>query len=263
VDALRGEEVAELGREIVEAGSSADAAAGNWAESYGINHIALIPDGNRRWAREQSLPIALGHTKGLMQVMPELVEKLSEAGVHTITVWGFSTENWNREREEIGHLMAIVVEFLKKRLLEMAHRHRARFVHLGRKDRMYPEVREAIEVVEAETARHRAHVYNLAFDYGGRDELARAASRMLAAHRSDSADAPLRIEDFLDTVGQPFPDPDVVVRSSGEHRMSGFMPWQTAYSEVFFVDEYFPDFDFVLLQDIARQFRARKRRFGS
>lgn len=246
-----------------ESRSLADAAPSNWAESYGINHIALIPDGNRRWAREHSLPIALGHTKGLMQVMPDLVDQLSEAGVHTITVWGFSTENWNRELGEIRHLMAIVVEFLKKRLLDMAHRHRARFVHLGRKDRMYSEVREAIEVVEAATAHHQAHVYNLAFDYGGRDELARAAERMLAAQRGDFAEAPLRIEDFLDTVGQPFPDPDLVVRSSGEHRMSGFMPWQTAYSEVFFVNEYFPDFNFALLGDIARQFRARKRRFGS
>ena len=243
--------------------SSAEPSATNWRDAYGINHIALIPDGNRRWAREHSLPIALGHTKGLMQVMPELVDKLSEAGVHTITVWGFSTENWNRELGEISHLMAIVVEFLKKRLLEMAERHGARFVHLGRKDRMYPEVRAAIELVEQATLQHRNHVYNLAFDYGGRDELERAAARMLAAQRAGAAEGELRLQNFLDTAGQPFAEPDIVVRSSGEHRMSGFMPWQAAYSEVFFVEQYFPDFDFALLGDVARKFRARKRRFGS
>ncbi|HEX7669457.1 MAG TPA: polyprenyl diphosphate synthase [Polyangiaceae bacterium] len=234
----------------------------NWREEYGISHIALIPDGNRRWASEHSLPTELGHTKGLLEVMPALVQKLSDAGVHTLTAWGFSTENWNRETAEVNHLMAICVEFLKNRLLGIAERHGARVVHLGRKDRVPPEVRDALQYVEEATALHESHVYNLAFDYGGRDELTRASVRMLEAQRAGAAESELRLENFLDTRGQPHPEPDLVVRSSGEHRMSGFMPWQTAYSEIFFVERYFPDFDFELIQGIAEQFRARKRRFG-
>jgi len=236
--------------------------AANWHRDYGIDHIALIPDGNRRWATERSLPIEIGHTKGLLEVMPHLVERLSEAGVHTLTVWGFSTENWNREVREVSHLMRICVDFLKNRLLAIADRHGGRLIHLGRKDRIGPEVLDAIEYVEEATAKNKEHVYNLAFDYGGRDELQRASERMLAALRGGASQNDLTIEDFLDTRGQPHPEPDVVIRSSGEHRMSGFMPWQTAYSEIFFVDRYFPEFDFTLMQRVAEDFRTRKRRFG-
>lgn len=234
----------------------------DWRRDYGIHHIALIPDGNRRWATERSLPIELGHTKGLLEVMPDLVQRLSDAGVHTMTCWGFSTENWNREVREISHLMKICVDFLRNRLLAIADRHGARVIHLGRKDRISPEVGDAIQYVEEATARNEEHIYNLAFDYGGRDELQRAGDRMLAALRARASTNDLKVKDFLDTQGQPYPEPDLVIRSSGEHRMSGFMPWQTAYSEIFFMDRYFPDFDFALIQGVAEEFAARKRRFG-
>jgi undecaprenyl diphosphate synthase len=234
-----------------------------WSEEYGIKHIAIIPDGNRRWASERSVPIEVGHSEGLLTVLPELVDKLSAAGVHTITVWGFSTENWTREASEVSHLMSICVYFLMNRLLEIAQRHGGRLIHIGRKDRISNEVRVAIEHVEQATAQNRNHVYNMAFDYGGRDELTRACERMFQALRTGTPESELRIEDFLDTTHQPNPEPDIVIRSSGEQRMSGFMPWQTAYSEIFFVEQYFPDFNFALIQRVAEQFRARKRRFGS
>lgn len=234
----------------------------NWRREYGINHIAIIPDGNRRWAAERSLPIEIGHTKGLLQVMPKLIEDLSDAGVHTLTAWGFSTENWNRELSEVNHLMAICIEFVMQHLLRIADRHGGRIVHLGRKDRIPDKLRDTIQRAEEATAHNQDHVYNMALDYGGRDELKRAGGRMLEALRRGAPESELSIEHFLDTRGQPHPEPDLVVRSSGEQRMSGFMPWQTAYSEIFFVDEYFPDFDFALLQRCAEQFRARKRRFG-
>jgi undecaprenyl diphosphate synthase len=234
----------------------------DWYQDYGIRHVAIIPDGNRRWAAERSLPIELGHAKGLLEVMPDLVERLSEAGVHTITVWGFSTENWSRQSSEVSHLMKICAEFLRNRLHAIAMRHGARLVHLGRKDRINSDVRNAIESVAEATANNREHIYNLAFDYGGRDELIRASERMLAAARNGESGEKLSIYDCLDTQGQPHPEPDLVVRSSGEHRMSGFMPWQAAYSEIFFVERYFPDFNFALLEDLAEQFLTRKRRFG-
>lgn len=235
---------------------------GNWFEQYGIRHIAIIPDGNRRWARQHSVPIAFGHSKGLLEVMPDLVCQMSEAGVHTITVWGFSTENWTRQKFEVSHLMAIFADFLKHRLLEIAARYDARVYHIGRKDRLYPEVLDAIAQVERVTANNRTHVYNLALDYGGEDELSRAGERMMAAAQSGSPEESLMLSNFLDTTGQPYPAPDLVIRSSGEHRMSGFMPLQAAYAELFFVDRMFPDFTFELLEDVAEQFRNRKRRFG-
>ncbi|MET0389692.1 MAG: polyprenyl diphosphate synthase [Polyangiales bacterium] len=234
----------------------------DWYSRYGIRHIAIIPDGNRRWATQQSVPIEVGHSNGLLQVLPDLVEQLCDAGVHTITVWGFSTENWSRDAFEVTHLMKIITEFLRERIMDMARRHDARVCHLGRKDRLFPEVLEALEFVEAATAHRRSHVYNIALDYGGQDELLRATERMANLIREQPHTNP-SVLDFLDTAGQPHPQPDVVIRSSGEQRMSGFLPLQTAYSELFFVDEFFPEFTFKLMQDVAEQFKWRKRRYGS
>jgi undecaprenyl diphosphate synthase len=236
-------------------------AAVDWFSQYGIRHVAIIPDGNRRWARQRSVPIEVGHTTGLLQVLPNLVNRLCEAGVHTITVWGFSTENWTREANEVGHLMKISAQFLRHHIMDIAKRHDARVCHLGRKDRIFPEVREALDSVEALTANNRSHVYNVALDYGGQDELQRATQRMAQAMQLDGK--AVSVTDFLDTAGQPYPQPDVVIRSSGEHRLSGFLPLQTVYSELFFVDANFPDFTFELVRDVAEQFRWRKRRFGS
>jgi undecaprenyl diphosphate synthase len=243
-----------------------DNAATDWHSKYGIRHIAIIPDGNRRWARQRSLPIEVGHANGLLRVLPDLVHQLCDAGVHTITVWGFSTENWTREQEEVKHLMKISAEFLRHHIMDIANRHHARVCHLGRKDRLFPEVREALLAVETATAHHDQHVYNVALDYGGTDEMLRATKKLAQAVQEGQPGKDgeeLSVLDFLDTAGQPHPFPDVVVRSSGEHRMSGFLPLQTVYSELFFVEDLFPEFTFELIRDIAEQFRWRKRRFGS
>jgi undecaprenyl diphosphate synthase len=233
----------------------------NWFERYGIRHIAIIPDGNRRWARKNDHPVELGHSKGLLEVLPDLVCRLSDVGVHTMTVWGFSTENWNRPSSEVGHLMRIFAEFLSVRLPRIAARYQARVFHIGRKDRLHPKVLAAIERLEQTTATHDRHVYNLALDYGGEDEVARAAQRLATAARANRTES-LRITDFLDTHGQPHARPDIVIRSSGEQRLSGFLPLQTTYSELFFLDELFPDFTFDLLARVADDFQARQRRFG-
>jgi undecaprenyl diphosphate synthase len=233
-----------------------------WFETYGIRHIALIPDGNRRWAQTRKLPIEVGHAHGLLRVMPNLVHKLCDAGVHTLTVWGFSTENWTREITEVKHLMRMSAEFLRHQLLDIARRHDARVCHLGRKDRLYPEVLDALAYAQDVTKNNDNHVFNVALDYGGRDEMARAVARMVEARKTAAPDTELPLTDFLDTQGQPYPEPDIVIRSSGEHRMSGFLPMQTVYSELFFVDQMFPDMTFECIRDVAEQFRWRKRRFG-
>lgn len=239
------------------------ASTGDWFERYGIRHIAIIPDGNRRWAHNRSAPTLLGHSKGLLEVLPRLIGQLSTAGVHTITVWGFSTENWTREKSEVSYLMSIFVEFIERQALALAERYDAQVRHLGRRDRLFPEVLAAIDNIEEATKNNRSHCWNMALDYGGEDELIRAGQRMLAANTGATGGQDLVISDFLDTSGQLYPCPDVLIRSSGEKRMSGFLPLQTTYTELFFVDELFPDFTFELVEDLARQFQARKRRFGS
>ena len=235
----------------------------DWFQLYGIRHIALIPDGNRRWAQTRKLPIEVGHAHGLLRVMPNLVHKLCDAGVHTLTIWGFSTENWTRELDEVKHLMRMSAEFMRHQLLDIARRHDARVYHLGRKDRLYPEVLGALADAAEITKNNKSHVFNVALDYGGRDELARASERLVEARKAANGDGDsLQITDFLDTQGQPHPEPDIVIRSSGEHRMSGFLPMQTVYSELFFVDQMFPELTFEDVRDVAEQFRWRKRRFG-
>jgi undecaprenyl diphosphate synthase len=237
-------------------------ASTDWFTHYGIRHVAIIPDGNRRWARQKSVPIEVGHSNGLLHVLPALVNGLCEAGVHTVTVWGFSTENWTREEGEVKYLMRLIAEFLRQHLRGIAQKHDARICHLGRKDRIYAPVRAALEAVEAETRGNRSHIYNVALDYGGQDELERASARMAAALRTGAARSDASLVDFLDTAGQPHPHPDVVIRSSGEQRTSGFLPLQSAYSELFFLEEMFPEFTFQMIQDVAEQFKWRKRRFG-
>jgi len=236
--------------------------AQDWLSQYGIRHIAIIPDGNRRWARGHSFPIAQGHSVGLLDVLPALVEELSRAGVHTLTAWGFSTENWHRAHTEVEHLMTIFAEFLAHRLMEMATEFDARVVHLGRKDRLPSKVLERLVAAETATLGNTSHVYNIALDYGGDDELTRAAGKMLDAARTGTNATELRISDFLDTSSQPFPQPDIVIRSSGELRLSGFLPLQTAYSELFFVEESFPEFTMDVIRRVAEEFRQRRRRFG-
>ena len=234
----------------------------DWGEELGIRHIAIIPDGNRRWAADRSLPPMAGHSMGLLKVLPRIVRGLSRAGVHTLTAWGFSTENWKRQGVEVDHLMTIFAEFLQKQMMDLAREQDARLIHLGRKDRMPKKVLDLIADVEAKTAHHKSHVYNVCLDYGGEDELRRAATRMAQA-QVETGRTDLEISDFLDTAGQRYPSPDILVRSSGETRMSGFLPLQSAYSELFFVEQHFPEFNMELFERIAAEFVQRKRRFGT
>lgn len=236
--------------------------ATDWFSSYGIRHIALIPDGHRRWARQHSLSTAQGHATGLLHVLPPLVERLFRSGVHTFTVWILSTENWARDTDELDHLMHITAGFLLRDVMDLAQRLDVRVCHLGRKDRISWELRKALEQVEDATSKHGSHVYNIAIDYGGKDELNRAAERMAMALCQGRSSSEVSISDFLDTAGQPHPHPDMLIRSSGEQRMSGFLPLQTLYSELFFEAKPFPEFTFELLHSIAQQFTGRNRRFG-
>lgn len=233
----------------------------DWFSDYGIRHLAIIPDGNRRWALDRLRPVSEGHALGF-QRLAELADDIFARNVHTVTVWCFSSENWRRADSETADLMALCNEFVRHAVMRTAERYDARVFHLGRNERLPAQLRASLQAAQEATSQHRSRVYNVAIDYSGQDELLRAGERMTAAHRTSGV-AHGTLRDFLDNAGQPYLEPDLVVRTSGEMRMSGFMSYQTAYSELFFVPELFPDLTFTRLASIAEEFKGRRRSFGS
>lgn len=221
------------------------------------NHVAIIPDGNRRWAKERGLPTLQGHKKGF-DVAVDLCRKLRSLGVSTVTLWAFSTENWNRTPREVGYLMRLY-GFLADKYLEEALRDGIKITHLGRKDRLPKNLLNKILNLEEKTKHFTKYFINIALDYGGRDEIVRAIQK------AKKANAEVTIEnfgDFLDTAGQPFADPDLTIRTSGEFRTSGFMPWQGTYTEYLFEKKYFPELTDIDMEKAVEEFGNRKRRFG-
>ena len=224
------------------------------------DHVAIILDGNRRWARARGLKPWQGHKAGY-EAVKKLAYASREFGVHTFTIWAFSTENWDRPPEEINELFKLtkrgLTEFEKE-----CHKYKTRLVHLGRKDRFPKELSEEIARVEEATKNYTKHILNLALDYGGRDEMMRAVKRIVADGVSpDEIDEKL-INKYLDTHDQPYPFPDLFIRTSGEQRTSGLMPWQMTYSEYYFATDHLPDFTPDKLREAILDFSRRRRRFG-
>ncbi|MBP6098874.1 MAG: di-trans,poly-cis-decaprenylcistransferase [Candidatus Levybacteria bacterium] len=223
-------------------------------------HIAIIPDGNRRWAKEHSLPSLQGHRKGF-QVAQVLARKIRASGVPTLTFWAFSTENWKRDGKEVGYLMQFYSKFLEKNLLSMDDE-KVRYIHLGRKDRIPEKLLAKIENIEEKTKKFKKYYLNFALDYGGHDEIVRAVKKIVGKGvKSDDITESL-IEANLDTAQEPYPNPDLVIRTSGENRTSGFMPWQAAYAEYIFIDKYFPDLTEGDIDWALAEYSRRQRRFG-
>jgi undecaprenyl diphosphate synthase len=237
-------------------------------------HLGIIPDGNRRWAAERGESFVNGYRAGF-EVAKRLSRFTREIGIHTVTVWAFSTENWRRGPEVVPVLMTLFEEWIED-LMDEAVEEEVRVVHLGRKAGVpdsskaeaaaagYPSglpktLIRAIEDVEAKTSGFERNVINLAINYGGTDEVSRAVERMIES----GAPGPLAIEDFLDTAGQPHPNPDLVWRTSGEFRLSGFLPLQSAYSEIVITPKFFPDLVEEDVIDAVVEYSARARRFGS
>lgn len=223
-------------------------------------HIAIFPDGDRRWAKEKGLSPVEGYGVGVERLL-DIVKKADELGIKYITFWGFSTENWKREENETNFLINEI--FIKKgrELKGEFVAQKARFRHLGRKDRLPAKLVELLNEIEEETKDFTERFVSVGLDYGGRDEILRAIKSIVKrGFDVDSIDEEL-VSNSLDTAG--IPDPDMIIRTSGEHRLSGFMPWQTIYSELFFVDTYFPDFTDDKFADLVDQFSNRERRFGA
>lgn len=235
-------------------------------QTHRLNHVAIIPDGNRRWAKQKGLPTFEGHRRGF-DILRKLADYLRKINVQVLTVWAFSTENWNRDPKEVEYLMGIYEKWLDQNL-KVAQKEQIRIIHLGRKDRIRESLRDKLEEVEEKTKHFTKYYLGIALDYGGRDELLRATKKLQAM---DSASSPqtrykLQNEDdlnhFLDTKDFPYPNPDLIIRTSGEQRTSGFMIWQSAYSEYIFHPKYLPDFTVDELKKSLEDFQNRKRRFG-
>ncbi len=221
-------------------------------------HVAIIPDGNRRWARYKGLESHFGHYKsGSYSNIESLLGEAKRMGVTHVSIWGFSSENWKRTNEEkkaIFDLLSGGVE----RFMKFAKENKMRFIHIGRKDRLPKNLVKSLGKLEKETLKYKEFNVLLCLDYGGRDELIRAVNRMLKKGIKKVSEKDFA--EFLDTKGMP--DPDLIIRTSGEKRISGFMPFQSVYAELYFSKKYFPDFDIEELHEAVREYGKRERRFG-
>ena len=220
-------------------------------------HVVIIPDGNRRWASEHGKKAWEGHSEGVER-FKELVRGMEASEVKHLTFWAFSTENWKRATEEVSFLMNILTRTIAELREELISK-KVRFRHIGRKDRLSPEIVADIFALEKETANFSERNVTLALDYGGRDEIVRAvqkANEAGGAKKLSEAD----IAASLDTAG--IPDPDLIIRTSGEQRLSGIMPWQGVYAELYFTPLHFPDFTPDQFALALADYGNRQRRFG-
>lgn len=225
-------------------------------------HVALILDGNGRWAKKRGLPRTAGHKQGCITV-EQTVEDAARLGIKYLTVYGFSTENWKRSSEEVGALMQLF-RFYTKRLLKIAKENNVRVKMIGDKTRFDTDIIEGIDRLEAETAQNTGLTFVIAVNYGGRDEITRAVRKMMtdvkAGILEEAQITESVVASYLDTAG--IPDPDLLIRTSGEIRLSNYLLWQLAYSEIFITDCLWPDFNRDELMAAIVQYNKRDRRFG-
>ncbi len=224
------------------------------------NHIAIVPDGNRRWARARGLYTLEGHKKGFDTVL-KLARASRQLGVHTFTIWGFSTENWDRTPKEIAYLMKLYERLIDQYLKE-AMEEDVRIIHLGRKDRLPKPLVKKIVQAEEITKDNKTFIGNIALDHGGYDDIIRATQNMIKDNLKPEDISKETFEKYLDTKGQPYPYVDLLIRTSGEQRTSGLLLWQSAYAETYWEADHLPDFTPEKLRDAILDYSRRRRRFG-
>jgi undecaprenyl diphosphate synthase len=232
------------------------------AGSPGPAHVAIIMDGNGRWAKQRGLPRAVGHRQGVESVRA-IITAAPELGIKVLTLYAFSTENWKRPALEVQALMGLLKSFLKSELAAL-HQNRVRVRCIGQIDRLPAGVRRILELAIAQTSANQGLVLNLALSYGGRAEITTAARRLAEECRAGLLNPEEINEELLsarlDTAG--LPDPDLLIRTGGESRLSNFLLWQLSYAEIFITETLWPDFRQEQLQLALDDFRGRQRRFG-
>ncbi|OCJ03789.1 di-trans,poly-cis-decaprenylcistransferase [Rhizobium sp. AC44/96] len=225
-------------------------------------HVAIIMDGNGRWAKQRGLPRTMGHRKGVDAVR-EVVRAAGDVGIRYLTLFAFSSENWRRPETEVSDLLGLLKAFIRRDLAEL-HRQNVRVKVIGDRYSLQNDILDLLVDAEETTRDNTALTLVIAFNYGSRDEIARAVAglaRDVEAGRLRAQDiTPALISARLDTTG--IPDPDLIIRTSGEERLSNFLLWQAAYSEFIFVPEYWPDFSRELFYSALETFASRDRRFG-
>ncbi|MCR5597080.1 MAG: isoprenyl transferase [Lachnospiraceae bacterium] len=225
-------------------------------------HIAVILDGNGRWAKAKGLPRKLGHVQGA-KTIEEVCELMWNHGVEYFTVYAFSTENWKRSEEEVSALMTILREYMVKSI-QRANDNNMRVRIIGEKSRLAKDIQESIAALEQATAENTGLKFTIAINYGSRDEITRAVRRIASRAADGEISAEGITEDMisaeLDTAG--YPDPDLLIRTSGEQRISNFLLWQCAYSEFYFTDVLWPDFGEKDLVAALEAYAGRDRRYG-
>lgn len=218
-------------------------------------HIAIIMDGNGRWAKEQNLKRTAGHEQGA-KVVREITKHCSDIGVKYLTLYAFSTENWSRPKLEVEFLMKLLERYLKKEL-EVYLKNSTRFKAIGDLSRFSKSLQKIIKDTEVKTSKGKKLTQILALNYGSQDEILRAIKRL---NEKDLEVNKENFESCLDTAG--IPSVDMLIRTSGEVRLSNYLLWQNAYSEMFFVNTYWPEFTPLELDDLISDFNSRERRFG-
>lgn len=219
------------------------------------NHIVIIMDGNGRWAKNQNKPRVFGHKAGA-NTLRKIMEYCNKIGVTYLTVYAFSTENWKRSQEEVDALMFLFKSYIKSER-ENLLKNKIRFMVSGREEGVNPSLMEAIKELEEATSKDYEMTLNIAFNYGGRAEITDAVNKILKEGKTSITE-----EEFSKYLYNDIPDPDFVIRTSGEFRISNFLLWQIAYSEIYITDKYWPDFDEVEMEKAILSYSKRERRFG-
>jgi undecaprenyl diphosphate synthase len=240
----------------------ADPSAGGDGNARRPDHLAIIMDGNGRWATQRGLPRAEGHRRGV-EALRRTVRAVGELGIPVLTIFSFSSENWRRPAEEVGELMSLLKIFVRRDLAEL-HRENVRVTVIGERMGLAHDIHDLLGEAERLTAGNTGLRLIIAFNYGARQEILRAV-RKLATDAVSGTIAPADITadmltGALDTAG--LPDPDLIIRTSGETRLSNFLLWQAAYSELVFMPVLWPDFDREHLREALADFAGRERRFG-
>ena len=225
-------------------------------------HVAIIMDGNGRWAKKRGLPRTMGHTRGA-QVVEPILEDADDLGIRYLTVYAFSTEHWSRPAAEVKALMNLLRTYMKTSLAKCA-KNNVRVRVLGDKTKLAPDLQAAIANLEKETAGNTGITFQIAINYGARDEIVRAVRKLAADVKDGRTDADAideaALSNALDTGG--IPDPDLLIRTCGEERISNFLLWQIAYAELYFTDKAWPDFDRAEFEKAIEAYGKRERRYG-
>lgn len=229
--------------------------------TYIPKHVALIMDGNRRWAKQQKLPIFRGHFFGEERIEP-IIDIAIEKNISTLTFWAFSTDNWLRDKKEVFFLLTLLRKMLDRKFKSF-HLKNVHVRFLGNLTTFPADIQNKIEEWVEKTKNNSTITVNFALSYGGRDEIVRAIEKMRASAKFKNQNAKISKEDFeefLDTAGQP--DPDLIIRTGGEKRLSGFLLWQVEYAELYFTDVLWPDFTSQKFLLAIKEYQRRQRRYG-